>query len=259
MAIRLTILLCGVLFIAMLSVGEVPELAERPESAEAVAEQPRGERAAVEPPAEPGASAADLPAVTAKAPPIAPPPEPVAAAVDAAVQTAVQTLVTEAPEADSTPETDPEPALPALLPRPDPETADADPAEAVTLSRLTLNALRLQDDEQTAMSLADRVRARSAEEAAATPIAARPRIGADPDTPPPAAAPPPAPRIAMITGDRVNLRAGPSTADPVRGQVVAGQSVRVLGDAQGEWIRIDDPAGGEPVFVASRFLQMLDN
>lgn len=72
----------------------------------------------------------------------------------------------------------------------------------------------------------------------------------------PAVAPPPpgaAGPIRYVTGNRVNMRAGPSTADRVLGALGGGAVVEVLGPTDGDWINIRD-AQGRVGYVSGQFL-----
>ncbi len=57
-----------------------------------------------------------------------------------------------------------------------------------------------------------------------------------------------------VVGDSVNLRAGPSTSDPVVGQASANDRAEVLSDPAGSWIRIRIPATGAEAWIFGRFL-----
>ncbi len=69
---------------------------------------------------------------------------------------------------------------------------------------------------------------------------------------PPTAAEAEAP-VFFVTGNRVNFRAGPSTAEAVVGQFRLGEAAEVLSDPAGSWVRVRDAEGREG-FVAGRFL-----
>lgn len=69
----------------------------------------------------------------------------------------------------------------------------------------------------------------------------------------PAAAPLPDGPVLYVTGDRVNMRAGPSTGDRVVAALGRGAAVRPLGPTDAEWVNIRD-AGGRTGYVAGRFL-----
>ena len=64
----------------------------------------------------------------------------------------------------------------------------------------------------------------------------------------------PEPVFLYVTGNRVNLRAGPSTNDAVVGSVVRGQAVQLLSFESNGWaqIRVDGVDG--PVFMSGDFL-----
>jgi len=59
----------------------------------------------------------------------------------------------------------------------------------------------------------------------------------------------------MVVATNVNLRGGPSTADPVVGRVNFGDRVEFLDEPAPGWARIRHPDTGEAVFMARRFLQ----
>ena len=59
--------------------------------------------------------------------------------------------------------------------------------------------------------------------------------------------------VLYVTGDRVNMRAGPSTGDRVVTALRRGTAVQPLGPQDAEWVNIRD-AGGRAGYVAGRFL-----
>jgi hypothetical protein len=59
--------------------------------------------------------------------------------------------------------------------------------------------------------------------------------------------------VLYVTGDRVNMRTGPSTGDRVVTSLVRGTAVQALGTQDAEWVNIRD-AGGRTGYVAGRFL-----
>ena len=59
----------------------------------------------------------------------------------------------------------------------------------------------------------------------------------------------------VVAGSRVNLRAGPSTANAVVGSLVRGAAVVVLGEAADGWVELRDEATGRTGFMAARFLE----
>lgn len=75
------------------------------------------------------------------------------------------------------------------------------------------------------------------------------------DAPPAAAgeAPPAAEGALTVTGDRVNLRAGPGTDHPVVGAVARGAAVTAVGPTTGAWVEVRD-ASGLQGFISARFL-----
>lgn len=71
-----------------------------------------------------------------------------------------------------------------------------------------------------------------------------------------AQAPSPTPRypLAEVTGDVVNLRAGPSTADPVIAALRQGEQVELLGATGDGWAHIRAVPNGREGFMSVRFL-----
>lgn len=69
----------------------------------------------------------------------------------------------------------------------------------------------------------------------------------------PAAAPQGEGTVMYVTGNRVNLRASPTTGDAVVGALTKGSVVRATGPAQGGWLPITD-ADGRAGFMAEQFL-----
>lgn len=59
--------------------------------------------------------------------------------------------------------------------------------------------------------------------------------------------------VAYVTGDRVNMRAGPSTGDRVVASLGRGSPVTPLGPLEGEWVNIRD-GQGRIGYIAGRFL-----
>ncbi len=58
--------------------------------------------------------------------------------------------------------------------------------------------------------------------------------------------------LRQVTGDRVNMRAGPGTGFEVVGQLTAGQMAEVL-EADGNWLRVRGEDGAEG-WMSARFL-----
>lgn len=67
-------------------------------------------------------------------------------------------------------------------------------------------------------------------------------------------APAPEGPLLRVSGDRVNMRAGPSTANPVLDSLVAGTLAEALGDPVGGWQEIRVVDTGVTGFMAARFL-----
>lgn len=59
--------------------------------------------------------------------------------------------------------------------------------------------------------------------------------------------------VMYVTGNRVNVRAGPSTGDRVVTALRRGAAVAALGPADAEWVNIRD-ADGRVGYVSARFL-----
>ena len=76
-------------------------------------------------------------------------------------------------------------------------------------------------------------------------------------------APPPVPvteaegPLARITGSRVNMRAGPSTADAVLTSLGGGATVQALGPLGGDWVHVRAP-DGQLGYVSGQFLEAAD-
>ena len=116
--------------------------------------------------------------------------------------------------------TDPLPAMPAPVPQPTPAAVvQAESQTPERVQRFPSPALRP-----------------SPEHAGETPAAPLP------DGP-----------VLYVTGDRVNMRAGPSTGDRVVTSLGRGAAVQPLGPTDSEWVNIRD-AGGRTGYVAGRFL-----
>ena len=60
--------------------------------------------------------------------------------------------------------------------------------------------------------------------------------------------------IWYVTGNRVNLRGGPSTSDAVVGSVVLGQRAEVLEQVADGWFRIRTADDGQDGYIFGRFL-----
>lgn len=75
----------------------------------------------------------------------------------------------------------------------------------------------------------------------------------------PSAAAPPTPAgsgggtVLYVTGNRVNMRAGPSTGEPVVGALNGGAAVEALGPTDGGWVNIRDGEGREG-YISGQFL-----
>lgn len=59
----------------------------------------------------------------------------------------------------------------------------------------------------------------------------------------------------VVTGSRVNLRAGPSTTNAVVGQVSEGQTAEMIEDAGNGWYHIRLPESGADAYIYGRFLE----
>lgn len=60
-----------------------------------------------------------------------------------------------------------------------------------------------------------------------------------------------------VTGNRVNLRSGPSTGNEVVGALVFGDVAEGLGDVVDGWVEVRDLTTGQTGFMAARFLDAL--
>lgn len=57
-----------------------------------------------------------------------------------------------------------------------------------------------------------------------------------------------------VSGNKVNLRAGPSTGHAIVGALTRGTRARVTGDAGDGWVELEVQATGQRGFMAQRFL-----
>ena len=60
--------------------------------------------------------------------------------------------------------------------------------------------------------------------------------------------------LRTVTANRVNVRSGPSTSNPVLGQVVRAEIVRVVSDPTDDWVKIVIEGDGIEGYMSSRFL-----
>lgn len=58
-----------------------------------------------------------------------------------------------------------------------------------------------------------------------------------------------------VSGSRVNMRAGPSTSNPVLDSLPGGTLAEVIGGDLDGWVRIRDIASGQTGYMAARFLE----
>ena len=58
----------------------------------------------------------------------------------------------------------------------------------------------------------------------------------------------------VVTGSRVNLRDGPSTANAVVTSLPGGTEVEALGGSSGNWMELRDPATGATGWMSANFL-----
>lgn len=74
--------------------------------------------------------------------------------------------------------------------------------------------------------------------------------------PAPAAAPEPEPDLPIwyVTAKRVNVRAGPSTDDPVVDSIARDEAVLVVSDPSADWVEIRIEGDGVAGYVAARYL-----
>lgn len=63
--------------------------------------------------------------------------------------------------------------------------------------------------------------------------------------------------LRVVTGKRVNVRSGPSTANEVLGQVVEADIVQVVSNPYSEWVKIVVEGGGVEGYMSARFLTEL--
>ncbi|RVT82315.1 SH3 domain-containing protein [Rhodobacteraceae bacterium CCMM004] len=107
------------------------------------------------------------------------------------------------------------------------------------------------DDRRTAIEMALAATEAAAAERAAAAAAAATEVKV---------AATPAPKLARtpemweVTGNRVNLRAGPSTGTAVLGQVVRGDTARVLDRRDDGWLRIQVSETGLDAYIFGDFL-----
>ncbi|MFT6168382.1 MAG: hypothetical protein ACJAR9_000491 [Celeribacter sp.] len=60
--------------------------------------------------------------------------------------------------------------------------------------------------------------------------------------------------LRAVSANRVNVRSGPSTSNPVLGQVVRADIVRVVSNPANDWVEIIIEGDGIQGFMSSRFL-----
>jgi hypothetical protein len=63
--------------------------------------------------------------------------------------------------------------------------------------------------------------------------------------------------LRSVTANRVNVRSGPSTSNPVLGQVERADVVRVISDPNSAWVKIVIEGDGVEGYMSSRFLTPL--
>lgn len=73
--------------------------------------------------------------------------------------------------------------------------------------------------------------------------------GQAPEAPPAAAEGP----VLYVTANRVNMRSGPGTGNPVIAGIDRGTAVQALGPVDGDWVQIRTP-GGQTGFASGQFL-----
>jgi hypothetical protein len=66
------------------------------------------------------------------------------------------------------------------------------------------------------------------------------------------------PALVEVTGNQVNLRAGPSTADAVLGSMLRGDRAELIASAGTGWVRIRALATGMEGYMAERFVTPLN-
>ncbi|OSP55110.1 SH3 domain-containing protein [Pseudoruegeria sp. SK021] len=253
MALKLTILLAGLIFMAMYLAGD--------------SDGPSRSRTATGAGGQTGTTAPDAPAPpeadrAATAPDPSPEPQAdIAPAPPAAPSASDAPVASMAPDAAPTGQTMAEAEAESEV------AAEAEDDAPVVLPGLGMSGLSF-DSGSDALSLADGVRARMAEDPA-QPLRrpeAPPPVTAQtaPDAPAPAATDTgpsgsTARPMARVTATAVNLRAGPSTAEAVVGRASEGDLVEVTGTPVPGWSAIRDPATGNTVYMATDFLLMQSN
>lgn len=58
-----------------------------------------------------------------------------------------------------------------------------------------------------------------------------------------------------VSGTRVNMRSGPSTANTVVESLTGGSLTELIGEEQNGWVQIRDIASGQTGYMAARFLE----
>jgi len=83
-------------------------------------------------------------------------------------------------------------------------------------------------------------------------------LSLEPATPVAAATPEPAAVPAQVVGSAVNLRAGPSTADPVIGRVDEGDTVQWISTPVQGWALVRQDGSGADAYMAASYLRRLN-
>jgi hypothetical protein len=66
---------------------------------------------------------------------------------------------------------------------------------------------------------------------------------------------PPDSALAVVTGEAVNLRLGPSTSFDRIGSVVNGDELVLTGVSDGSWVQVEHPVDGSPVWISEKFIR----
>jgi hypothetical protein len=253
MGFRLTVLLCAAIFLAMYFAPEGPRRVAQTDTAGASsdteADLPRQGDPVADAAPDTGRDAepARPPETITEAPSDDPPDAPPGSAPGAAdpSDTGIVALDTPADAPDADPFRDEGAPGATVLSLPGLSGgAGSDAADALSLSDSVRN--RAPDSTQDATD--ELLQNLLGETQAAPEVPAPPQ--------PAAQNPASAQRTALVTATAVNLRAGPSTGDPVVGRVNFGTEVVLTRPFADGWAAIEHPDTGQEVFMASRFLQV---
>ena len=126
------------------------------------------------------------------------------------------------------------------------------------------DALNLRDQVNAALDEAQQIPARPsladlARPGGGQPLRTETAPDPEPDPQPAATAPDADAPLASVTASSVNLRGGPSTLNAVVGRVGNGEVLELRGAFSGGWVAVGHPDTGETVYIASQFLEPLNN